>query len=230
MLKSPTEKNDFRKKFLAKMSLKLNMCSNVKKSDDYAFVPYEPIQTQGQLLFPKPTIKPELKKQEALSDLNNQNYNKIKQPQFHSTQLETCSFDDTNYSRLFNLTDTFTPNKITSTILQKSSILSIDLEHGLSKINEETFEHQSHGSSSDYSSQLSYSYDSETTESDTLNESEYWDVYVCCQPYEARLKGDLSLKLMDHLILIHDNDDFALVKNISSGKCGYVPRKHIKKK
>ena len=225
-MKSAAENNDFRKKFLTKMSLKLNMCSSVKKSDDYAFVPYEPIQTQGQLLLPKP----ELKKQEAMSDLNNENYNKIKQPQFHSTQMEASSFDDTNYSRLFNLTDTFIPNKITSTILQKSSILSVDLEHGLSKINEETFENQSHGSSSDYSSQYSYSYDSETTESDTLNDSEYWDVYVCCQSYEARFKGDLSLKLMDHLVLIHDNDDFALVKNISSGRCGYVPRKHIKKK
>jgi len=53
------------------------------------------------------------------------------------------------------------------------------------------------------------------------------DLYVCCTDYQARIEGDLTLKFTDRVRLIHANQEFALVKNVLTNACGWVPRQCI---
>ncbi len=49
------------------------------------------------------------------------------------------------------------------------------------------------------------------------------DVYVCIRPYEPKVQGDINLKYTDRVKLLHSNQEFALVKNLITNNCGYVP-------
>ncbi len=53
------------------------------------------------------------------------------------------------------------------------------------------------------------------------------DLYVCCIDYDARIEGDLTLRFTDRVKLIHANKEFALVKNVLTNTCGWVPRNCI---
>ena len=49
-------------------------------------------------------------------------------------------------------------------------------------------------------------------------------LYVCVLAYKAQFEGDLSIDFAERVKILHSvNNEFALVKNISTNKCGYVP-------
>lgn len=48
-------------------------------------------------------------------------------------------------------------------------------------------------------------------------------VYVCSENYEAQFQGDLSLKYSERVHVLHVNDDFTLVKKVSTDEKGFVP-------
>ena len=51
-------------------------------------------------------------------------------------------------------------------------------------------------------------------------------LYVCVLAYQAQFEGDLSIGFAERVKILHSvNSEFALVKNISTNKCGYVPNK-----
>lgn len=121
------------------------------------------------------------------------------EPIFHSTQIEPKT-------------------KITSTMIKKTST-TYDIDPCVSQISSDFSSSYNSSSTSEYSSDYSSSSTSSTTvhhDQDTL--------YVCCIAYKPKIQGDLNLAFADRVKLIHMNDDYALVENILTKQCGYVPR------
>lgn len=123
------------------------------------------------------------------------------------------------------------------------SYLSNDFDASLSQINNEhvqkAFSNDSYSSPTKFNSTQSssaYSTDSSSYDyssycsscsssgSDTSDSYYQETLYVCCIAYQPKIQGDLNLAFADRVKLIHMNDDFALVENIITRKCGYVPR------
>lgn len=49
-------------------------------------------------------------------------------------------------------------------------------------------------------------------------------LHVCILAYQAKFEGDLSLQFAERVKILHNvNNEYALVKNISTNQCGYVP-------
>lgn len=48
-------------------------------------------------------------------------------------------------------------------------------------------------------------------------------IYVCFENYEAQFQGDLSLKYSERVHVLHVNDDYTLVKKVSTNEKGFVP-------
>ena len=48
-------------------------------------------------------------------------------------------------------------------------------------------------------------------------------IYVCVKPYSALHQGDLTLNYSDMVKLLHVNKDIAVIEQIRTGQCGYVP-------
>ena len=47
-------------------------------------------------------------------------------------------------------------------------------------------------------------------------------IYVCVRSYQAQYQGDISISYSDRVKVLHVNEDFALIKNLTSYKSGYV--------
>ena len=71
--------------------------------------------------------------------------------------------------------------------------------------------------------EIKMNFDEETSSSGD-NKNRDSKFFVCCINYDARIEGDLTLRFTDRVKLIHANKDFALVKNLFTEKCGWVPR------
>lgn len=52
-------------------------------------------------------------------------------------------------------------------------------------------------------------------------------LYVCFKDFDSIIQGDLSLRFSDRVKLLHTGDEYSLVKNVLSNRCGYVPNQCI---
>lgn len=131
------------------------------------------------------------------------------EPQFHSTQLDQSSV---SFQR---------PEKVTSTFIHQTTVSneSFSTDPSLSQISDESscFSTCSNSSENTESFQTLY----------TSNEITENDVYICNSAYNAKFKGDISVKYTERVYLIHASDDFALVKKINDSQCGYIPVKYL---
>ena len=188
-----------------------------------------------------------LKKQQARVNLMNQFNQETIKPQFQSTRIIENSLNNdytlyfsplksnkassTRINQTFDslLTNDLTTSQIESSynsvtnslyfsppIKQNSSLISSDESY---YSNEDTF-----------SQTQSFSCDSNQFHSvkssffEQVPEQEENQIYVCTIPYQAKFQGDLNVNYSDRLKLIHSNQDYSLVQNISTKQCGYVPK------
>lgn len=193
-----------------------------------------------------------LKKQKALENLN-QEFDNFSQ--FQSAKVETSSVniyfedDDTMYYSALDLFSNKQINKISSTMINLESFNSEQdlfdsnlvnsppaIQRTISSSSFQTvtdeFEftkYQSHGyntSEINHNSSLFL----QTTQNSINNQGFLNNemLYVCIEPYESKVQGDLSLNYADRVNLIHSfHFNMSLVQNISTKQCGYVPNKSI---
>jgi hypothetical protein len=211
-------------------------CLKSKKQNNYEFVSYNQVVKQEQI---------HVSKQALIKKIMPEN------PQFQSTQIES-SVDtiDSFYTTALNSTndENKAHNKISSTLIPTTQPFQLEDEYpSLSQINEESeIEEQSAFTNEYYtspiisrsvscstasSSSLSFSsvvfseptvYQSQSDSFNTTNEK----LHVCILAYKAKFEGDLTIEFAERVKILHSvNADFALVKNITTHKCGYVPNK-----
>lgn len=219
--------------------------SKRSKNNDYECIPYEQDKQTNEV---KSLINQninrlnhlnKLKKAPAKRNLFNDCVENEK-PRFHSTQIDQSSV---NFACEFQYIEN---TKITSTLIQHDTISddSLESDPSLSQISEESSCFSTSGYSNSFydspsttcsqtritafeiSSDTTYSDDSESFQTlypskDNINDNN--DVYICNSAYNAKFKGDISVKYTDRVYLIHANDDFALVKKVSDSQCGYIP-------
>lgn len=216
------------------------------KNNDYECIPYEqersastkitsPVKALINQNLNRLNHLNKLKKAPAKRNLFNDCVQHEK-PQFHSTQIDQSSV---NFACEFQYIE---KTKVTSTFIQQDTISddSVESDPSLSQISDESSCFTSSAySNSNYDSPSSscsltrltafqVSSDSDDSESfqtlypskDNINEA---DVYICSTAYNAKFKGDISVKYTDRVYLIHANDDFGLVKKVSDSQCGYIP-------
>ncbi len=208
-----------------------------KKQNNYEFVSYNQVIKQDQI---------NLSKQAIIKKTMPEN------PQFQSTQIESSLVTiDSFYTTALNSTndENKAHNKISSTLIPTTQPFQLEDEYpSLSQINEEEseIEEQSAFTNQYYtspiisrsvscstasSSSLSFSsvvfseptvYQSQSDSLNTTNEK----LHVCILAYKAKFEGDLTIEFAERVKILHSvNADFALVKNITTNKCGYVPNK-----
>lgn len=208
-----------------------------KKQNNYEFVSYNQVIKQDQI---------NLSKQAIIKKTMPEN------PQFQSTQIESSLVTiDSFYTTALNSTndEIKAHNKISSTLIPTTQPFQLEDEYpSLSQINEEEseIEEQSAFTNQYYtspiisrsvscstasSSSLSFSsvvfseptvYQSQSDSLNTTNEK----LHVCILAYKAKFEGDLTIEFAERVKILHSvNADFALVKNITTNKCGYVPNK-----
>ena len=208
-----------------------------KKQNNYEFVSYNQVIKQDQI---------NLSKQAIIKKTMPEN------PQFQSTQIESSVVTiDSFYTTALNSTndEIKAHNKISSTLIPTTQPFQLEDEYpSLSQINEEeseieeqsAFTNQYYTSpiisrsvscSTGSSSSLSFSsvvfseptvYQSQSDSLNTTNEK----LHVCILAYKAKFEGDLTIEFAERVKILHNvNADFALVKNITTNKCGYVPNK-----
>ncbi len=208
-----------------------------KKQNNYEFVSYNQVIKQDQI---------NLSKQAIIKKTMPEN------PQFQSTQIESSVVTiDSFYTTALNSTndENKAHNKISSTLIPTTQPFQLEDEYpSLSQINEEEseIEEQSAFTNQYYtspiisrsvscstasSSSLSFSsvvfseptvYQSQSDSLNTTNEK----LHVCILAYKAKFEGDLTIEFAERVKILHSvNADFALVKNITTNKCGYVPNK-----
>lgn len=208
-----------------------------KKQNNYEFVSYNQVIKQDQI---------NLSKQAIIKKTMPEN------PQFQSTQIESSLVTiDSFYTTALNSTndEIKAHKKISSTLIPTTQPFQLEDEYpSLSQINEEEseIEEQSAFTNQYYtspiisrsvscstasSSSLSFSsvvfseptvYQSQSDSLNTTNEK----LHVCILAYKAKFEGDLTIEFAERVKILHSvNADFALVKNITTNKCGYVPNK-----
>ena len=199
------------KKSLNKCLTKL--CGNKRaNNNDYEYTPYD--QTKPAIPSPiKALINQNINKLNHLNKLKKVPAKRIsinEEPQFHSTQLE---------SQFQRASSTF----IQQTIVDES----FESDPSLSQISDKS----SCFSNSDSDLTISTQSSSDNSElfqtlftSTVSNDS---NVYICNSAYNAKFKGDISIKYTDRVYLIHANEDFALVKRVNDSLCGYIPVKYL---
>ena len=58
----------------------------------------------------------------------------------------------------------------------------------------------------------------------SINNDSSDQLHVCVLAYEAKFEGDLSIDFAERVKILHNvNNEYSLVKNIITNKCGYVP-------
>ena len=61
--------------------------------------------------------------------------------------------------------------------------------------------------------------------SDSASSTYVETIYACCLDYNAIEEGDLTVRVSDRILIIHDSGSaYVLVKHIKTQKCGYIPR------
>lgn len=197
----------------------------------------------------------ELKKQKANLNLNNCKL-LISNPQFQSTQIEQTIDDSIYFSILSsadnkvsstminnNYQDHFTLDLTTSQIeLTNNETISTDSTSAFTNslyfspvINRNRASINSTSSSYASITDDETSFDSNDFQSvkssffniQSLLTEDSEQLYVCCVPFEAKIQGDLSLTYSERIKLIHLNNEYSLVQNISTKQCGYVPNNCI---
>ena len=236
-------KNNFFSSFMSKLSV----CTKRTKENNYDYLPYARVERRD---FRHVTLLPlavprKLNKQCAASNLKivkQSNPIKFGQSSIYLNDLTT----------VFNKTEAKMLNQTTSAVIQKSVLSTLSNEH---EINEQSFEesllysaceYTAYCTSDDsYSSELSSSFDytqptqtlktvnystcdqSILSASSTENVALESGIYLCNQDFQANIKGDINLKHMDKVKVIHVNQDYALVKKLSTGETGYCPKRCI---
>ena len=235
-------KNNFFSSFMSKLSV---CTKRTAKENNYDYLPYARVERRD---FRHVTLLPlavpkKLSKQCAASNLKN-----VKQS--NPLKFGQSSIYLSDLTTVFNKTEARMLNQTTSAVIQKSvlSTLSNEIE-----INEQSFEesllysaceYTAYCTSDDsYSSELSSSFDY-TQPTQTLKSANYSTcdqsflssssvevtegIYLCGQDFQANIKGDINLRCMDKVKVIHVNQDYALVKKLSTGETGYCPKHCIK--
>ena len=236
---------------MPRLCLSKFICTKSKKvNNDYECLPYE--KESPRVVLPTTVVRQQIiNNLMKLNKLNTLKKNVAKKnlfadcvqneaPNFHSTQLDQSSV---NFAACFkNIED----SKVTSTVLQESDITDYSSFNSpeLSNISEESSAFTNPEYSSPFTNSSVFTDDSvyqsfgssqylcaSQTSGDfqSVNPS-FFDkdnsapvVHVCCRSYKAKFDGDIDLEFTERVQILHTNDEFSLVKKITTNECGYVP-------
>lgn len=210
-------------------------------SRDYECIPYEnkPIEASKQRLLTSP-IKAQINKNRLKLDHLNKLKVSISKRNFYGTKPEY------NSTRIQQepITQRLQSNKLTNTIIKNE--ITIGDSPSLSTISDHsTISNSSTGSSTQFDSSFStnqssssyytdsslsqYTIDTsddsssiQSVKSTYLNQFDV-NILVCVEQYQATFQGDINLQYSERVRVVHANEDYALVKKITTQECGYVP-------